>query len=193
MCLSGVLTFDLILTFDFVAIIDFNWLRMISSVSGRYLGKRSLNCFHTAHTNPWGGVDVPFRGYDLWPNFLPVILRRLSTSFNFGDKFSFRTISHEAFPGLFSNCTHTSLRGCRCAFWVMTFDLIVDLQFWGHYWLFNWWRIISLVSGWYLRKHLLDCFYIAYTYLSGGVDVPFGGCDLWPICWPLILKPLLTI
>ena len=49
-------------TFEFKAIIDFNWLRMISSVtvSVRYLAKRLLNCFHTAHTHPWGGVHVPF-------------------------------------------------------------------------------------------------------------------------------------
>ena len=32
---------------------------MISSVSGRCLAKRLLNCFHTAHTHPSGGVDVP--------------------------------------------------------------------------------------------------------------------------------------
>ena len=30
------------------------------------------------------------------------------------------------------------------------------------------------------QKALLDCFHIAYTYPSGGVDVPFGGCDFWP-------------
>ena len=28
------------------------------------------------------------------------------------------------------------------------------------------------------KKHLLDCFNIAYTNLSGGVDVPFKGYDL---------------
>ena len=32
------------------------------------------------------------------------------------DKFSFRTIPLKAFAGLFSDWTHTSLRGCRCAF-----------------------------------------------------------------------------
>ena len=69
MCLLGVITFDLILTFDFEAIIDFNSLRMTSSVSGRYLARRPLNCFHTAHTNPSGPVDVPFGGYDLLLTF----------------------------------------------------------------------------------------------------------------------------
>ena len=65
MCLLGIRTFDLILTFDFEAIIDFNILRIISSVSGRYLAKRFLDCSHTAHTNPSGGVYVAFGGYDL--------------------------------------------------------------------------------------------------------------------------------
>ena len=48
---------------------------MISSVSGRYLAKRLLDCFHTAQTHPSGGVDVPFGGYDLWPNCRPLIFR----------------------------------------------------------------------------------------------------------------------
>ena len=72
------------LTFDFEAIIDFNWLRMISSVSGRYLTKRLLDCFHTAHTPPSVGVDVPFGNYDLWPNFSPLILKRLLTLIDCG-------------------------------------------------------------------------------------------------------------
>ena len=55
-----------LLTFDFEVIIDLKWLRMINSVSGWYLAKRLLDCFHTAHTHPSGGVDVPFVGYDLW-------------------------------------------------------------------------------------------------------------------------------
>ena len=29
---------------------------MVSSVSGRYLGKRLLDCFHIAHTHALGGV-----------------------------------------------------------------------------------------------------------------------------------------
>ena len=58
------------LTFDFEAIIDFNWWRLIRSFSSRYLGKCFLYCFHIAHTHPSGGVDVPFLGgYDIWPNF----------------------------------------------------------------------------------------------------------------------------
>ena len=76
MCLLGVMIFDLglSLTFDFEAIIDFKWLKMISPASRRYLGKRLLDCFHIAHTHPWGGVDVPFLGgYDLWPNFEAII------------------------------------------------------------------------------------------------------------------------
>ena len=92
---------------------------MISSVSGRYFAKRLLDCFHTAHTHPSGGVDVPFGGYDLSPNFLPSIFRPLLTLIDGDDKFSFRTISRQAFAGLFSYCMHTSLRGCRCAFWVL--------------------------------------------------------------------------
>ena len=59
MCLLGVMNFD------FEAIIDFNRLLMISSVSRRYLRKHLLDCFHTAHTHPSGGVDEPFLGYDI--------------------------------------------------------------------------------------------------------------------------------
>ena len=33
---------------------------MIGSISGRYFGKRLLDCFHIAHTDPLGYVDVPF-------------------------------------------------------------------------------------------------------------------------------------
>ena len=66
MCLLGVMTFDLVFfTFDFEAIIDLNCLRIISLVPGRFLAKRFLDCFHTAHTNPSRGVYVPFGGYDL--------------------------------------------------------------------------------------------------------------------------------
>ena len=68
------------LPFEFQAISDFNYLRMISSVSRRYLRNHLLDCFHTAHTHPPGGVHVPFEGYDLWPNFWPLILSRLLTS-----------------------------------------------------------------------------------------------------------------
>ena len=32
--------------------------------------------------------------------------------------------------------------------------------------------MISSVSGQYLAERFLDCFYIAYTHPSGGVDVP---------------------
>ena len=53
---------------------------MISSVSGRYLAKRLLDCAHTAHTHPLRGVAVPFVSYEILPNFLPSILRRLLTS-----------------------------------------------------------------------------------------------------------------
>ena len=129
MCLLGVMTFDLIFgvdvpfggydlwpiffTFDFEAIIDLKWLRIISSVSGRHLANRFLDCFHTAHTNPSGGVYVPFGGYDLCPNFLPWLL----TLIDYRWKFTFRTISRKAFAELFSYCTHTSLRECTCAFW----------------------------------------------------------------------------
>ena len=38
---------------------------MISSVSGRYLIKNLLDCFHIVYTYPSGGVDVPFEGNDL--------------------------------------------------------------------------------------------------------------------------------
>ena len=48
-------------------------------VSGRYLAKRLLDCFHIAHSHALGGVDVPFRGFELRPNFLPSILGRLLT------------------------------------------------------------------------------------------------------------------
>ena len=37
----------------------------LSSVPGRYLAKRLHYYFHTAHTHPLGGVNVPFGGYDL--------------------------------------------------------------------------------------------------------------------------------
>ena len=61
------------MTVDFEGDIDFNCLRMISSVSRRYLAKSLLGSFHIAHTHPSGGggggggeVDVPFGGYDLF-------------------------------------------------------------------------------------------------------------------------------
>ena len=123
MCLLGIMTFDLIF-FHWFWGDQWFWFWMISSVSERYITKRLLDCFHTAHTHPSGGVDVPFGGYDLWPNCWPSIL--------------------------------------------------------GPFIDFNWWRMTSSDSGWYLRKHLLICFHIAFTYPSGGVDVPFGDYDLWP-------------
>ena len=113
----------LFLTFDFEAIIDFNWLLMSSSVSGRYPAKRLLNCFHTAHTNPSGGVDVPFGGYDLWPNFFPLILRRLLTLFDFGWSVQFPDdISRSVYCIVFILHTHIT-QGSRCAFlglWPLT-------------------------------------------------------------------------
>ena len=134
MCLFGVMTFDLV--FDFEAIIDFNWLRIISSVSGRYLAKRFLDCFHTAHTNLSAGVDVPFGGYDLCPNFDLRFWGDYWLQLIADDKFSFQTISRKAFAELFSYCTHTSLRGCRCAFWGLwplpyffTFDLEAIIEY----------------------------------------------------------------
>ena len=66
-------------------------------------------------------------------------------------------------------CIHTFLRGCMCAFWwlwplpwffTFDFEAIID---------FNWWRIKSNVSGRYLKKRLLDCFYIAHTHSPGCV------------------------
>ena len=33
---------------------------MLTLVSERYLAKLLVDCFHTAHTYPPGGVDVPF-------------------------------------------------------------------------------------------------------------------------------------
>ena len=48
-------------------------------VSGGYLAKRLLDCFHIAHSHASGGVDVPFEGFDLCPNFLPSTLGRLLT------------------------------------------------------------------------------------------------------------------
>ena len=75
-CRCDFLGYDLWLIFvpfDLEAIIDFNWWQMIISVSGRYLGKHLLDCFHTAHTHPSGGVDVPLLGvmtfdliFNLW-------------------------------------------------------------------------------------------------------------------------------
>ena len=49
----GVITFDLIcyLRFWLTFIIACNWWQMISLVSGRYIGTRSLDCFHIAHTH----------------------------------------------------------------------------------------------------------------------------------------------
>ena len=60
----GVMTFDLIFHLLFEAIIiDLRW-QMMSSVSEKYIGKRLLDCFHTAHTHPSGGAYVAFGGYD---------------------------------------------------------------------------------------------------------------------------------
>ena len=53
-----------------------------------------------------------------------------------------------------------------CLLGAMTFDLIF------------YWRMISSVFRRYLIKHLLDCFHVAYKNPSGGVDMPFGVCDL---------------
>ena len=49
-------------TFNFGAIIDFNWWRMINSASGRYLEKRLLDCFHIKHLHALGGYDLRFSG-----------------------------------------------------------------------------------------------------------------------------------
>ena len=87
----------------------------------------------------------------------------------------FRTISRKPVVGLFSYCVHASLRGCRCAFWpnFLPFSFQAFIYF-------NSWRIMSSVSRRYLGKRSLDCFHIAHTYPLEGVDVPFGGYDLWP-------------
>ena len=53
-----------VITFGLIFYLRFQW-RMTSSVSQGYIGKRFLYCFHIAHTHPFGGVDVPFGGYDL--------------------------------------------------------------------------------------------------------------------------------
>ena len=42
-------------------------------------------------------------------------------------------------------------------------------------------------------KEFAGLFHIAYTHPSGGVYVPFGGCDFWPNFLPSILRPLLTL
>ena len=64
-------------TFDFEAIIDFNWFRIISRKA--FPGLFSY-CTHKSLR----GVDVPFGGYDLWPNFWPLISRWLLTSIHCG-------------------------------------------------------------------------------------------------------------
>ena len=61
-----------------------------------------------------------------------------------------------------------------CLLRVMTFDLFFTLNFEAII-DFNLWQMISSVFGINLGKCLLDCFHIAHTYASAGVDVPFGG------------------
>ena len=127
-------------------------------------------------------------------------------------KFSFRTISRKAFAGLFSYCTPSCLRGCRCRCYLaeiqwlsvresLNFELKnnylifipfggFDLIFYPRFLDLNWWKMITSVSRRYLAKRLLDCFPIAHPHSLGGVDVPFGGFDLQINFLPLILGHL---
>ena len=187
MCFWGVMTFDLIFTFYFEAIIiDFNWLWMISSVFGRYLAKRLLDCFHTAQTHPRGGVNVPFWGYELWPICLPLILWPLLTLIDVhhhvwpwgrASVFRFRTIYLKPLAWLPSYCIHTSLRGYGCAFrWLWPFTYFFTFGF-GAIIDFNWLWMISSVSGRNIAKRSLDCFYTAHTHPLGMYICLLG---LWP-------------
>ena len=84
--------------------------------------------FHIAHTHPSGGVDVPFLGCDLRPNFLPLILRPLLTLIDGRRKVHFPVDSLESVSWIVWILPHKSIRGCRCAFWgVVTFDLFFNL------------------------------------------------------------------
>ena len=56
MCLFGVVTFDLIFTFDFEAIIDFK-LMAEDKFFYRMIARKAF-----CHTHPLGGVDVLFGG-----------------------------------------------------------------------------------------------------------------------------------
>ena len=61
------------------------------------------------------------------------------------DKFIFRMIARKAFAGFI--LPHSSLRGCRCAFWgVVTFNPFLTFDFEGIIDL-NYWRGISLASA----------------------------------------------
>ena len=98
--------------------------------------------------------------------------------------FRSRTIYLKPLAGLLSYCIHTSLRGCRCAFLgVMTFDLVFDLWFWGpgDYRL---WLIADNKFSFQSISRKAEFFHTAHTNPSGGVDVPFGGYDLWPNFYP---------
>ena len=164
---------------------------MIISVSGRYLRKRLLDFVHITYTHPWGGVDVPFGGCDLWPNFLPLILRPLLTLFDVmaDDKFIFRTIySSESVCWIVCILPQTFLRECRCAFWgvwpfnyFLTFDFeaIID---------FNQWRGILLASA-LLLIHLITAIgnkmclststFALYRYQIVQIWVIFSHLKLW--------------
>ena len=165
---------------------------MVSSVSGRHLAKRLLNCFHTAHTHSWGGVDVPFGVmtfdliFDLWfggDYWLQLIA---------GDKFSFRTTSRKAFAELFHTAHTHSWGGVDVPFGVMTFDLIFDLWFGGDYWL-------QLIAGDKFsfrttsRKASAELFSYCTHKSLRGCRCAFWGYDLWPNFLPLILRRLLTL
>ena len=126
------MTFDLIFAFDFKAIIDLNWWRTISLVSGRYLQKGLMDCSHIAHAHALGVVDVPFGGYDIWPNFWPVSLRRFIDFYSVSGRYLGKC--------LLDSChivyTHVCLEGCGCDFLgAMTIVLISNLRLWGRYWL----------------------------------------------------------
>ena len=111
--LFGVMTFDLIFHLLFEAIIiDLRW-QMMSSVSEKYIGKRLLDCFHTAHTHIPQGVHMWLLGVMT----LDLILRPLLTLI-YG-------VLYVQFPAdilqsvcwiLFYIAKHTSIRW-RCAFW----------------------------------------------------------------------------
>ena len=71
-------------------------------------------CIHTSLRGCWCAF------WGLWPStYFLTFHFEVIIDFHWLRKISsvFWTISRKVFAGLFSYCTHTSLRGCRCAFW----------------------------------------------------------------------------
>ena len=148
MCLLGVMTFDLVFYLWFWG--DY-CLQLIANAkfSFRMISRKAFvelfsYCTHTSLR----GCRCAFWGYDLWPNFLPLILRRLLTLIDGGWLVQFPDdISESICLIVFILHTHIPQGVYMCLFGVVTFDLIFTFDFEAII-DFIWWQKISFFSGW---------------------------------------------